>query len=134
MRKSLLSHVRTQIEKDLAHLGPIVHQEQVLWGLRAVLADSQDIERGVLNPTYGICGQLIARGIKGAAWIVCRPATRWPGSCHPGVFHDYPVDPPGISNKWQGENLARRQSLIRYCIKIYRDRLRRSYLAYARKR
>ena len=134
MRKSLLSHVRTQIEKDLAHLGPIVHQEQVLWALRAILADSQDIERGVLNPTYGICNQLVTRGISNAARIVCGAAVRWPGTCSPRVFHDFPVDPPDTSNKWQGENLARRQSLIRYCIKIYRDRLRRSYLAYAKKR
>ena len=134
MRKSLLSHVRTQIEKDLAHLGPIVQQEQVLWALRAILADSQDIERGVLNPTYGICNQLITRGISNAARIVCGAAVRWPGTRSPRVFHDFPVDPPGTSNKWQGENLARRQSLIRYCIKIYRDRLRRSYLAYAKKR
>lgn len=133
MRKSLLSHVRTEIEKDLFHLGRIVYQEQVLWGLRAVLADSQDIERGVLNPTYGICIQLTTRGIDSAVGIVCGAATRWPGTLHPGVFHDFPVDPPDTSNKWQGENLARRQSLIRYCIKIYRDRLRRSCLAYAKK-
>ena len=134
MRKSLLSHVRTQIEKDLAHLGRIVHQEQVLWALRAVLADSQDIERGVLTPTYGICNQLATRGIDSAVEIVCGVAVGWPGSIHPGVFHDFPVDPPDTPHKWEGENLARRQSLIRYCIKIYRDRLRRSYLAYARKR
>ena len=134
MRISLLSHVRTQIEKDLAHLGPIVRQEQVLWALRAVLADSQDAQRGVLSPAYGICSQLIIRGINGAAGIVCGVAVRWPGSVHPRVFHDFPVDLPNTLGKWGGENLARRQSLIRYCIKIYRDRLRRSYLAYAKKR
>ena len=134
MRKSLLFHVGTQIEEDLAHLGPIIHQEEVLWALRAVLADSQDAQRGVLSPAYGICNQLIIRGINGAAGIVCGVAVRWPGSVHPRVFHDFPVDPPNTLGKWGGENLARRQSLIRYCIKIYRDRLRRSYLAYAKKR
>lgn len=134
MRKSLLSHVRTRIEEDLVHLGPIVRQEQVLWALRAVLADSQDIERGVISPAYGICNQLTLRGIDRATETVCGPARNWPGTRHPGRIHDFPVDDPQTLDKWQGENLARRQSLMRYCIKIHRDRRRRSYLAYARKR